>query len=513
MKHFFSLLFAMCISATLFASHVTLSLTGVTNNSSFYYCSTSTDSVITYKPAGGGTGSFFSSIFGYVVQDSLIITAANQGNWIWSDGNTTISFDVYFVSTSPTEPWTATTTSKCPGTAITLTAQSSPQPDFSYQWSSNAGGATTNTINVTTPGIYAVTVTGACATVNDQMEVIDYSAPVPSLGPDVVTCDGNIVTLDPGTFVGYSWSTGSTTPTIDVSTDGNYSVLVTDVNGCTGSDAVNIAFLFPPTPSIEVVTVETDPASPLYGNNKPTWETNLLNVDSVVIWRETTTNNYEVVGAATYSDGAYTDNVSSKFRAWGYKIQFKDTCGNLSTLSLYHKTSKVSINYSVGGYTVAWTLYEIEGGAKPIIISKYEIYTGEFLNALSYLDYVPSPQDVYGPFAFTDSLVVVAAVITTTSKSEITAFSYPITAADTAASVGEENMLNFDLYPNPSNGVFTISAEGKYIVSVYNSSVELIFSEEMTDKKQFSLNTVPGLYLIRITDQYGTAGTKKVIIQ
>lgn len=513
MKQFFSLLFVMCISVTLFASHVTLSLTGVTNNSSFYYCSTSTDSVIVYKPTGAGTGFFFSSYFGNLVQDSVIITLASQGYWMWSDGNTTIEFYVYFVSTSPTEPWTVTTTSKCPGTAVTLTAQSSPQPDFIYQWSSNAGGATTNTINVTTPGIYSVTVTGACATVNDQMEVIDYPAPVPSLGPDVVTCDGNIVTLDPGTFVGYSWSTGSTTPTIDVTTDGMYTVQVTDGNGCTGSDVVMVGFLFPPTPDIKVVTIETDPVSPLYGNNKPTWETNLLNVDSVVIWRETTSTNYEVVGKVAYGTGAFTDDVSSKLRAWTYKIQFQDTCGNLSALSEYHTTCKVSVNVTVGGFTANWTEYKVEGGAKASLISKYEIYTGELLNALSYLTYVPGSQYVYGPFTFTDSLVVVAAVITTTAKTEVTALSYPIREADTTASIGEQELLTFDIYPNPSNGVFTISAEGNYLVSVFNSSGSLILSEEMAGTKQFNLNITPGLYQIRIMDQKGSIGTKRVIIQ
>lgn len=509
MKKLFTI-FLVLLAFFASASHVHLSLTGITNGTHFYYCQTTVDSVIAYKPAGAGIGSWYHPGWGYSSVDSVVITQSIQGYWTWNDGNM-IEFYIDFVSISPTEPWLVADTTKCTESSIILKGQTTNQPDFTYVWNT---GSTASQINVVATGTYTVTVTGVCGSpMTDQINVINHPVPTPNLGPDVVTCDGNIVTLDPGTFVGYSWSTGSTTPTIDVSTDGNYSVLVTDVNGCTGSDAVNIAFLFPPTPSIEVVTVETDPASPLYGNNKPTWETNLLNVDSVVIWRETTTNNYEVVGAATYSDGAYTDNVSSKFRAWGYKIQFKDTCGNLSTLSLYHKTSKVSINYSVGGYTVAWTLYEIEGGAKPVIISKYEIYTGEFLNALSYLDYVPSPQDVYGPFAFTDSLVVVAAVITTTSKSEITAFSYPITAADTAASVGEENMLNFDLYPNPSNGVFTISAEGNYVVSVYNSSGSLILSEEMAGTKQFNLNITPGLYQIRIMDQKGSIGTKRVIIQ
>ena len=156
------------------------------------------------------------------------------------------------------------------------------------------------------------------------------------------------------------------------------------------------------------------------------------------------------------------------------------------------------------------TDYEIEGGEKALLISKYEIYTGEVLNALSYLTYVPGSQNTYGPFAFTDSLVVVAAVITTTTKTEITALSFPITEYD-AVSIGEyQDLLTFDLYPNPSTGDFTVSGEG--MLSIYNVIGECIFTETIDGTKTIHLNN-SGIYMVKMTNKQNVTFIQKVIIQ
>jgi len=80
--------------------------------------------------------------------------------------------------------------------------------------------------------------------------VIVHDMPIVDLGPDDDTiCANNTITLDagnPGSF--YNWSTGATTQTIVVDSTGvglgtgTYYVTVTDVNGCIGSDSINITF-------------------------------------------------------------------------------------------------------------------------------------------------------------------------------------------------------------------------------------------------------------------------------
>jgi hypothetical protein len=66
------------------------------------------------------------------------------------------------------------------------------------------------------------------------------SGPAVALGNDTAQCGGT-VTLNAG-FPGstYLWSTAATTQTIAVSTTGTYTVTVTDINGCTGTDAIHV---------------------------------------------------------------------------------------------------------------------------------------------------------------------------------------------------------------------------------------------------------------------------------
>ncbi|KAF5043295.1 hypothetical protein DSECCO2_503700 [anaerobic digester metagenome] len=80
--------------------------------------------------------------------------------------------------------------------------------------------------------------------------LIDVQTPAPDLGADGDYCVQNIVTLDPGTFSSYDWSTAESTPTIDVDTTGvplnapfDIWVTVTDQYGCTGSDTITISFI------------------------------------------------------------------------------------------------------------------------------------------------------------------------------------------------------------------------------------------------------------------------------
>lgn len=80
--------------------------------------------------------------------------------------------------------------------------------------------------------------------------LLDVQTPAPDLGADGDYCVQNIVTLDPGTFSSYDWSTAESTPTIDVDTAGvplnapfDIWVTVTDQYGCTGSDTITISFI------------------------------------------------------------------------------------------------------------------------------------------------------------------------------------------------------------------------------------------------------------------------------
>lgn len=64
--------------------------------------------------------------------------------------------------------------------------------------------------------------------------------PVVNLGADTIQCGGS-VTLNAGNVgATYLWSGGSSAQTLNVTTSGTYSVVVTDGSGCKGTDSINV---------------------------------------------------------------------------------------------------------------------------------------------------------------------------------------------------------------------------------------------------------------------------------
>lgn len=120
-----------------------------------------------------------------------------------------------------------------------------------YTWST---GATTQQINVTSNGAYAVTVVDANGCTGADTISVAFNNINFSLGNDTIFCQPSSIVLDPqlvGSFT-YSWSTGATTPTITLSNPAGYTIAVTASNtfGCSASDTIQV--LIRPTPSIDL---------------------------------------------------------------------------------------------------------------------------------------------------------------------------------------------------------------------------------------------------------------------
>ena len=82
-------------------------------------------------------------------------------------------------------------------------------------------------------------------TATDDITVTVNPLPTIDLGADTtLICDGTSQTIDAGTgFVSYLWSDGSTAQTLSATTAGTYTVVGTDVNGCTASDSMVLDIL------------------------------------------------------------------------------------------------------------------------------------------------------------------------------------------------------------------------------------------------------------------------------
>lgn len=125
----------------------------------------------------------------------------------------------------------------CPGTTVTLDAGPGMT---SYLWNT---GATTQSIVVSTPGTYSVTVTQELCVLSDTIQLSHYPVLSPNLGPDTSACEGDEVILDAGGgYRSYLWNNGSTRQTLSVTQSGLYWVQVTDENNCATSDSINITF-------------------------------------------------------------------------------------------------------------------------------------------------------------------------------------------------------------------------------------------------------------------------------
>lgn len=103
-------------------------------------------------------------------------------------------------------------------------------------------------------GDYDLTITDAngCA-VEDNFTIPSPPAPELDLGSNINVCEGETVTLTAGDYQGYSWSTGESTSSIEVTENGTYGLTVTNAFNCEATDEVEVSF----TDNFEI-TVEDD---------------------------------------------------------------------------------------------------------------------------------------------------------------------------------------------------------------------------------------------------------------
>jgi hypothetical protein len=205
-----------------------------------------------------------------------LVSSAPSGN-VWSNGATTQSVTVstagnytvmavangcssatsspvaVTVSNIPSTPSVTPNgpTTFCAGGTVTL---SSTAPSGNV-WSN---GATTQSITVSASGTYTVMeVANGCSSATSTPVVVTVNS-VPSTplitpsGPTTFCAGGN-VTLVSSAPNGNIWSNGATSPSITVSTTGNFTVMAV-ANGCSSATSAPVAVTVNPSPSTPTVT-------------------------------------------------------------------------------------------------------------------------------------------------------------------------------------------------------------------------------------------------------------------
>lgn len=190
---------------------------------------------------------------------TLVLDAGNAGmNFLWSDNSTAQTLNATASGTYNVSV-TNTTTGCTNADTITVTFNTPPtvalgndtsfcnsllldagNAGMTYLWSDNS---TQQTLNATQAGTYSVVVTdGNGCTATDAITLTLNTPPAVALGNDTAICGDHLI-LDAGNpGMTYLWSNSTTQQTTTAFITGTYSVVVTDANGCTGTDAINITF-------------------------------------------------------------------------------------------------------------------------------------------------------------------------------------------------------------------------------------------------------------------------------
>ncbi|MBP6391701.1 MAG: gliding motility-associated C-terminal domain-containing protein [Flavobacteriales bacterium] len=190
-------------------------------------------------------------------QITLDVTTINA-TYLWQDGSTGAT---YTAASTGNYAVTVTSNGCSASDAMDLTVNSAPVvdlgPDLSlcpgddvildatlagatYLWQD---GSNSPTFLANGAGPYSVTVTTGSCSGSDQVQITALVAPVFSLGNDSTLCPGETLLLDiPLANVSVLWQDGSTANSFLVNSGGPYSATVTNADGCSSTDAVQIAY-------------------------------------------------------------------------------------------------------------------------------------------------------------------------------------------------------------------------------------------------------------------------------
>ncbi len=339
---------------------------------------------------------------------------------------------------------------------------------YSYSWSTGATGNQISSLNL---GAYTVTASDAnSCSLTKHFSVSEIGAPTVIV--DNIyngTCgnsDGAIYISVYGSYSEYTflWSNGAQTEDLVGVNPGTYSVTVSDEGGCSAVQVATIPADMPESNPICLVSVDTETSY-----NEVVWEKQYTEgVSHYNVYKEGSQSGvYAVVGTVDVDEeSVFVDTLSNVLqRSWRYKLSVVDVCGVESVLSDYHKSMHLTINLGLNNnINLIWNHYEgFEYDTYYIYrlsANGWELIDEVPSNLNSYTDFNPIKDEVLHymievqhPFGCTPTKAG-----RNTSRSNVSN-GVKSSSDNTSIIMLDGNLSDFNLFPNPNKGYFSVEID------------------------------------------------------
>ncbi|MFZ1686250.1 MAG: gliding motility-associated C-terminal domain-containing protein [Flavobacteriales bacterium] len=442
-------------------------------------------------------------------------TQPPDGVWIARSTTFTAPFNAQYITVrnlAPFEAWNfidfpacavnfnlGNDTTICIGNSLLLDATST---GATYLWSDNSTNAT---LSVSQSGTYWAQVSNGSCSFTDTIVVTVASTLSAALGNDTTLCTGQSLLLD-ATIAGgtYTWSDGSTNPTLNVTTTGSYWVDV-QAGGCTYADTIYVNFLAPPIADIgpdttlctgSILALDATQAGCTYawqnGSILPTFNVNAAGTYWVVIT------------AGSCSD---IDSITV-----AYQASLVVDLGNDSTLCI---GSAITLDATMAGATYLWndgstnsTLMVDSSGTYSVDVSQ-SVCTGSDAITISFI--APPAPDLGADTAICpyDSLLLSAnapgsSLLWSDGSNGATLIAYPSAMvwveADNGACARRDSML-LSVLPLPlvDIGPDTAVCEGAVVVLDATQANAAAYSWQDGSMAPFFVADQAGTYSVEVT--------------
>ena len=445
-------------------------------------------------------GAIFEWSNGSRTQEITVTTSGTYSVKSISDFGCQTGFSTPLVITSKPVPPTPTITANsstifCADSSVTL--QSSNQGATTFLWSN---GSTNQTIKVNTSGnftVKAVSDKGCTSLDSNPLKITVNPLPTtPSIVPNGATtfcADTNVVlTSSNQDAQNYRWSNGLASRNISVRNSGDYSVKTIDKNGCVSlsSAATRIKVnALPPAPSIS------------------------SSRDTVFCQGESTTLQSNLVNGGTATWFVLQDGVASKFNLPNFNVNKSGSfqaiqtdvngCKSALSTSIFVAVkavpAKVENIIRLSPYTIGVENPKATNYTWQVNGADRSNFNGNILRFNEEGRFRVTAKNVYKTLSYGEKTCI----------SEI--------SEEKSFALYNDNGMS--IYPNPSNGLFSIDSKIDWknsTIEIYNLAGQLIKKGSVNvfdDVKKIDLSDLPeGEYMLRIrTDNFYTI-TKRLLI-